>query len=155
MCFFKSCLWECGTVISVLGRSLGQPIVHLTRTCLTEVTYLPLFFRYSWSTHFINWKWMNFPHNYLDRGGIPLHDAVEVNCNCKQVPGIFAKVFMFDDCVRIIWLDMTTPPWWREQVILLWLLHISFTTNMFIIFVTAFLDQQIIDIHFVVCNTFK
>ena len=30
--------------------------------------------------------------------------------------GIWAKECMFDDYVCVIWLNMTTPPWWREKV---------------------------------------
>ena len=52
---------------------------------------------------------------------MPLHDAFRINCkngatteNQEQVSSIWAKGPMFDDCVCVC--DMTTPPWWREKV---------------------------------------
>ena len=46
---------------------------------------------------------------HLERGGMPLQDAVGVHCKRKQllkiktqVPSIWAKVCMFDDCVCVI-----------------------------------------------------
>ena len=54
---------------------------------------------------------------HLERGWMPFHDAVGVNCkkwrNYKikaQVPGIGHRAigFVFDDNMSIIWLDMTT-----------------------------------------------
>ena len=55
-------------------------------------------------------------------GGIALHHAVGINCkkgtttenqgsDC-QVHGLRDVV---DDCVCVVRLDMTTPPWWREK----------------------------------------
>ena len=59
---------------------------------------------------------------YLERGGMPLHDAVGINCksgqlqNTKaQMSSIWAKVCMLMT-VCVIGLDMTTPHWWREKV---------------------------------------
>ena len=34
-----------------------------------------------------------------------------------QVSSMWAKGCMLDDCVCAIRLDMTTPPWWREKVL--------------------------------------
>ena len=34
------------------------------------------------------------------------------------VPSICAKGCMLDDCVCVIWLDMITPPWCREKVMI-------------------------------------
>ena len=46
---------------------------------------------------------------YLERGGIPLRDAVVINCkkgaateNKAQVPGIWAKGCVLDDRVGVI-----------------------------------------------------
>ena len=41
-----------------------------------------------------------------------------------QVSSILAKGCMLYDCVRVIRLDMITPPWWREKVILYYYYHI-------------------------------
>ena len=54
---------------------------------------------------------------------MPLHDGVGINCKKgatsevkAQEPSILAKGCMVGDCAYIIGLDMTTPPWWRENV---------------------------------------
>ena len=56
---------------------------------------------------------------HLERGGMPLHDAVGINCKTKpsrfQLYGL-RIVDDVDDCVCVIWIDMTTPPWWMEKV---------------------------------------
>ena len=33
-----------------------------------------------------------------------------------QVPSIWTKGCILDNCLCIIWIDMTTPPWWRKLV---------------------------------------
>ena len=33
-----------------------------------------------------------------------------------QVSSIWAKGCMFDDCVCVFRVDMTTPHWWKEKV---------------------------------------
>ena len=60
---------------------------------------------------------------HLDRGETPLHDAVGINCKKdrtteNQGTGVkyMGKWVYVDDCVCVIWLDMTTPPLWREKV---------------------------------------
>ena len=57
---------------------------------------------------------------YLERGGMQLHDAVGINCNKgatteNQGAGVkfMAKGCMLDDCMCVIWFDMTLPSWWR------------------------------------------
>ena len=55
---------------------------------------------------------------HLERGGIPLHDAVGESVNGAQLLKIKAEVLciwakgvcVFDDCVCKIRLDMTTSP---------------------------------------------
>ena len=53
----------------------------------------------------------------LERGGIPLHDAVALNGEngattdtMEQVPSIWAKGCRFDNRACVVLLDMTTPP---------------------------------------------
>ena len=60
---------------------------------------------------------------------MPLHDAVGIHCKngataemTAQMSSIWAKGFMFDDRVRFIRLNTTTPPWWREKVIFVYYL---------------------------------
>ena len=54
---------------------------------------------------------------HLERGGMPLHDGVGINCEKgattevkSQEPSIWAKGCMVGDCLCVIGLDMTTPP---------------------------------------------
>ena len=55
---------------------------------------------------------------------MPLHNAVGINCKKGatilkiegQVSSIWAKGCMLYDCMCVIWLDMTTPSWRREKV---------------------------------------
>ena len=54
---------------------------------------------------------------HMERGGMPIHDAVEVNCKKSsttcikaQVPSIWVKGCMLHNCACGISLDMTTPP---------------------------------------------
>ena len=62
---------------------------------------------------------------HLERGGMALHDAVGINCKkgattenqCSGVKYIRAKgCMLMVVCVCVILLDMTTPPLWREKV---------------------------------------
>ena len=53
----------------------------------------------------------------LEWDGMPIHDAVQVNCEMMetthinaQVPSARAKGSMLDYCACVIGLDMTTPP---------------------------------------------
>ena len=53
---------------------------------------------------------------HLERGGMPLHDGVGINCKKgartevkAQEPSIWAKVCMVGDCACIIGIDITTP----------------------------------------------
>ena len=39
-----------------------------------------------------------------------------------QVSSIWAKGCMFDNCVCVMRLDMTTPPWWREKVMVYYII---------------------------------
>ena len=63
---------------------------------------------------------------HLERGGMPLHKEAGVNCkNCttilkikEQVLSIWGMGYILDNCVLVICHDMTTPPGWRENVIL-------------------------------------
>ena len=41
-----------------------------------------------------------------------------------RVSSIWAKGCMFYDCVCVVWLDMTTPPWWREKVMVYYFINI-------------------------------
>ena len=100
-------------------------------------------------------KWMNFTPTFLlgpvrfrttlpcsggyhlERGGMPLHDAVGINCKkgaATEHQGADMKYLdkgvYVDDNVCVIWLDMTmekwtkiiviidmtNPPWWMEKV---------------------------------------
>ena len=52
---------------------------------------------------------------HLERGGMPLHDGVEINCEKgattevkAQEPSIWAC--MVGNCAHVIGLDMITPP---------------------------------------------
>ena len=61
----------------------------------------------------------------MERGGMLLHDAVGTNCENdatteNQGSGVKYMVLrgVLDDCVCFIRLDMTTPPWCREKVML-------------------------------------
>ena len=54
---------------------------------------------------------------HLERGGMPFHDGVWINCKKgattevnAQEPSIWAKRRMVGDCACVIELDMTTPP---------------------------------------------
>ena len=54
---------------------------------------------------------------HLERGGMPFHDGVGINCKKgatseikAQEPSIWAKGCMMGDCASVIGLDMTTPP---------------------------------------------
>ena len=54
---------------------------------------------------------------HLERGGMPFHDGVGINCKNgattevkAQDPSIWAKGCMVSDCASLIGLDMTTPP---------------------------------------------
>ena len=61
---------------------------------------------------------------HMERGGMPLHDAVGINSKKRrnywksrvrrQVYGLRGVSWWV--CVCFIWLDMTTPPWCREKV---------------------------------------
>ena len=61
----------------------------------------------------------------LEMGEMPLHDAVGVNYKNgtttenqgEGVKCILQGVYVGWLCVCVIWLDMTTPLWWREKVI--------------------------------------
>ena len=55
---------------------------------------------------------------------MPLHDAVGINCKngaTTENQGSAIKYMglgvYLDDCVYFIGLDMTTPPWCREKVV--------------------------------------
>ena len=57
---------------------------------------------------------------HLDRGGMPLHDAVGINCKKgatteNQGSGLWAKgcILMI---VCVCYLICHTPPWWKEKV---------------------------------------
>ena len=59
----------------------------------------------------------------MERGGMPLHDAVGLNCKRVQLLKIKAQVSSIwaKGCilitVRVFYLTyMTTPPWCREKV---------------------------------------
>ena len=59
---------------------------------------------------------------HLERGGMPLHDVIGLNCKKGtilkikvQMLSIWAKGFM-SMIVCVIWLDMTTPPRCRAKV---------------------------------------
>ena len=79
--------------------------------------------------------------NHIGRGGMPLHDAVGINCKIKAlVSSIWAKWCMFDDCVCVIWLDMTTLRLWRDKkwyniiiliIIKIWYFNYSISANTF------------------------
>ena len=71
------------------------------------------------------------------RGGMPLHDAVWINC--KKGALLKSKVQMLsiyvyglrmyvDYCVCVIWLDVTIllDPWWREKVMVYYILLFFF-----------------------------
>ena len=45
---------------------------------------------------------------HMERRGVPLHDAVGINC--KKGATTENQVVYLDDCVCVISLDMTTPP---------------------------------------------
>ena len=54
---------------------------------------------------------------HLERGGMPFHDGVGINCEKgastelkAQVPSTWANGCMFDNCACVIGLDMTIPP---------------------------------------------
>ena len=54
---------------------------------------------------------------HLERGGMPFHDGVGINCKSgatteikAQEPSIWAKECMVGDCASVFGLDMTTPP---------------------------------------------
>ena len=46
---------------------------------------------------------------HMEKGGMALHDAV------GQISSMWAKGCMLV-IVCVTFLDMTTPPWWREKV---------------------------------------
>ena len=60
----------------------------------------------------------------LERDGMPLHDAVEVNCKKSATSeyqdagayGIWAMGCLLDNCKCVIGIDMTTTPYWRERL---------------------------------------
>ena len=54
---------------------------------------------------------------HLERGGMPFHDGVGINCRKgattevkAQEPSMWVKGCMVGDCTSVIGLDMTTPP---------------------------------------------
>ena len=63
---------------------------------------------------------------------MPLHDAVGINCKNGVIPenqgsgvkymgsGVYLDAC---GCVCVVLLDMTTPPWWREKVMVYY--HVS------------------------------
>ena len=60
---------------------------------------------------------------HLERGGLQLHDAVGINYKkgaTTENQGADVKYVGYgvyvDDSVGVIRLDMTTPAWWREEV---------------------------------------
>ena len=66
---------------------------------------------------------------HMERGGMPLNDAVGINCkkgatNENKGSGVKHMGYWvyLDDCVCFIWLDMTTPPWCSEKVMAYYLL---------------------------------
>ena len=59
---------------------------------------------------------------HLERGWMPLHDAVEIICKkgateyqCADVKYMGLGAYV-DDCVCVIRLDITTALWWKEKV---------------------------------------
>ena len=59
----------------------------------------------------------------MERGGMALHGAVGINCKkgaTTENQGSAVKYMGYgvylDDCVCFIGLDMITPPWCREKV---------------------------------------
>ena len=53
---------------------------------------------------------------HLERGGMLLHDAVGIKCNkSATTENLGSGVKYVDDCVCVIWLNMTTPNWWKEK----------------------------------------
>ena len=58
---------------------------------------------------------------HLERRGMPLHDAVGINCktDTTKTQGAVDKYMgegvYVDDCMCVL-SDLTTPPWWRKKV---------------------------------------
>ena len=75
--------------------------------------------------------------DHLERGGMPLPCAVGINCKnginywksrprC-QVYGLRGVCWWL--CVYIIWLDMTTSPWWSEKVMVYYTTYLKTTCD--------------------------
>ena len=73
---------------------------------------------------------------HLERGGINCKKAQLLKIKA-QVSSIWAKgsiLMIVCVCVCVIWLDMITPPWWREEVMGILLLILYQINNLPILF---------------------
>ena len=124
--------WMDGVNVALGNRGMT---VEAARQCAKD--------RKEWSPEYIC-NWMTFTRSFLlgpvffrtalpcsgdhhlERKGMSLHDTVGINykkgsnywksrCRC-QVYGL-RGIHMFDHCVCVIWIDITTPPWWKEKVV--------------------------------------
>ena len=77
---------------------------------------------------------------HLARGGMPLHDTVGINCkkgatNENQGAGVNqykgCGVYVYDR-VCVIWLEMTTPRWWREKVMVYYIIVLELAVRLFV-----------------------
>ena len=60
-------------------------------------------------------SWREVRCRYMMRLGYTVKGALLLKIK-ELVPGIWAKGCVFDDCVSVIWLDMTTNPWWKWRL---------------------------------------